>query len=310
MNKEKLKEFIVFLKGKTALQSEELLEKDFYISALLAKIAGGEYAFKGGTCLSKVYLNYHRISEDIDLTFINQKVFGNKTTNQIKRICSEKLTLFGKTLENVSKEYGFDFKLQKDNKRYVELGSNNKLATFKIWYRSAFTGTESFIKAQITFLEVIQFPIMTRAASPLIDASEFPETEQIYFSDYTGLYKPLKCTAYDLREIASEKIRALLTRRGVKARDIIDLYFIEKMHKIDITKLKEACVEKVQYAVGNYEKYKKNFLAKTGLSEKDLILEDFEYLMTVKLDKKDFGAFTNKLFAFLEEIKSEANKNL
>lgn len=304
MNREKLKEFIAFLKNKTALKSEELLEKDFYISMLLSRIASKEYAFKGGTCLSKVYLNYHRISEDIDFTFIDQKVFENKTTKQVKKMCSEKITLLGKTLKGVSKEYDLDFKLQKGNKRYVELGSNNKLATFKIWYRSVFTGAESFIKIQITFLEVMKFHIIEKMVLPLADINAFSNTERRYFSDFLNVYAPLKCPAYELREIATEKIRALLTRRGVKTRDIVDLYFIEKTHKINLSALKNTCAEKINFAIRNYEKYKKNISAKVALSEKDVVLEEAWPLILVEVDKNNFYTFTEKLFAFLREVRA------
>ncbi|VVB59837.1 Nucleotidyl transferase AbiEii toxin, Type IV TA system [uncultured archaeon] len=304
MDKERLKEFIAFLKNKTAIKSEELLEKDFYISVLLQKIGTGEYAFKGGTCLSKVYLNYYRISEDVDLTYIDQNAFKGKSTKQIKKICSEKITIFGKLLEDIAKEYDFDFRLEKSNKRYVELGSNNKLATFKIWYRSAFTDTESFIKIQINFLEIIKYPIIEKAILPIINVSAFSETEHTYFSDFMGVYKPLKWHVYDLHEIASEKVRALLTRKGVKARDIVDLYFLEKKHKINIYALKDACVEKVNFAIRSYDKYKKSFLARDSF-EKGILLEDVSHLMLTELDKKDFEAFTQKLFAFLEEVKAE-----
>jgi len=303
MKKEKLKEFIAFLKSKTTLKSEELLEKDFYISALLSNIISDEYALKGDTCLSKVYLNYHRISEDIDFTFVNQNIFKGKSTKQMKKICSEKITLFGRLLENIAKEYDLDFKLEKSNKRYIEIGSNNKLATFKIWYDSVFTGAKSFIKIQTAFLEVIKYPITEKSVPPLIDASTFSETDRRYFSDHVSLYKPLKCPAYDLREIASEKIRALLTRRDVKTRDVVDLYFIERTHKINIVALKNASVEKVNFAIINYEKYKKNILAKAELSER-LILDDVEHLMLAEIDKNDFDVFTKKLFAFMGEVKA------
>ncbi|MBI2675733.1 MAG: nucleotidyl transferase AbiEii/AbiGii toxin family protein [Candidatus Aenigmarchaeota archaeon] len=304
MNKEKLREFIAFLKGKTSLKSEELLEKDFYMSMLLHGIGWRGYAFKGGTCLSKVYLNYHRISGDIDFTFVNQEIFGNKTANQIKKICSEKINLFGKTLEEFSAEYGFDFKLQKGSRRYVEHGSNNKLATFKIWYRSVFTGAESFIKIQITFLEVIKYPITEKTMLPLADTDTFSETERVYFSDYVGLYKQQKCLAYDLREIASEKIRALLTRRGIKTRDIVDLYFTVEMHKISLDSLKDICAEKVDFAVKNYERYKRNIMAGAAFSEKGLLLEDVSHIMLAEIDRKDFEMFTSKLPALLEEIRA------
>ncbi len=302
MNKEKLKEFIAFLKNKTAVKSEELLEKDFYISALLQKIRTSEYAFKGGTCLSKVYLDYYRISEDIDLTYIDQNTFKGKSTKQIKKICSEKITLFGKLLESISKEYDFDFKLEKSNRRYVELGSNNKLATFKMWYRSALTDAESFIKVQITFLEIIKYPIIERTISSITDTSAFSETEQKYFSDYVELYKPLKFHVYDLREIASEKVRALLTRKGVKTRDIVDLYFIEKKHKLHISAHKDACIEKVNFAIKSYEKYKNAFVARELSFEKSIFLEDVSHLMLIELNRKDFDAFAKRLFTFLNDV--------
>lgn len=304
MNKEKLKEFIAFLKNKTAVKSEELLEKDFYISALLQKIRTGEYAFKGGTCLSKVYLDYYRISEDIDLTYMDQNAFKGKSTKQVKKICSERITLFGKLLERIARDYDFGFKPEKSNRRYVEFGSNNKLATFKVWYRSVFADTESFIKVQINFLEIIKYPISERTILPVTDASAFSETEQKYFSDYVGLYKPLKWPVYDLREIASEKVRALLTRKGVKARDVVDLYFLEKKHKIHISALKDACVEKVNFAIESYDKYKKAFLAR-GSFEKGILLEDVSHLMLAEFDKKEFEDFTQKLFLFLKEVKAE-----
>ncbi len=304
MNKEKLKEFIAFLKNKTTIKSEELLEKDFYISALLQRIGTGEYAFKGGTCLSKVYLDYYRISEDIDLTYMDQNAFNDKSTKQIKKICSEKITFFGRLLESIAKGYDFDFKLEKSNRRYVELGSNNKLVTFKMWYRSVFTGAESFIKVQITFLEAIKYPIAEKAILPIIKAGILSETECKYFSDYVDIYKPLKFHVYELREIASEKVRALLTRNGIKARDIVDLYFIEKKHKIHVGALKDTCIEKVNFAIGSYNKYKKAFVARGAALEKEVLLENVLHIMLTDLNRKDFDNFTQKLSAFLEEVKA------
>ncbi|MCJ7816830.1 MAG: nucleotidyl transferase AbiEii/AbiGii toxin family protein [Candidatus Aenigmarchaeota archaeon] len=304
MDRDRFKEFIAFLKGRVELKSEELLEKDFCISALLRRLTSKEYAFKGGTCLSKVYLNYHRISEDIDFTFIDQRSFENKTMKQVRRTCSEKITAFGRILDAVSKEYGFDFIPEKSNKRYVEIGGGSKIVTFKIWYRSVFTGAESFIKVQISFLEVMKFPVAEKTVFPLIDADVFASADRTYFHDFLDIYRPLKCPIYDLREIASEKIRALLTRRGIKTRDIVDLYFIVKMHKIYLGTLKEACIEKVNFAIRNYEKCRKNISARPELPEKNLFLEEVSHLMLAEIDRKDFDAFTEKLFGFLKEIKA------
>ncbi|MBI5299569.1 MAG: nucleotidyl transferase AbiEii/AbiGii toxin family protein [Deltaproteobacteria bacterium] len=46
-----------------------LVEKDYYCSLLLShlcKDAATSLVFKGGTCLSKVYADFYRLSEDLD----------------------------------------------------------------------------------------------------------------------------------------------------------------------------------------------------------------------------------------------------
>ena len=47
-----------------------LLEKDYYITLLLSRVnsLSEGLIFKGGTCLSKVYFSYYRLSEDLDFS--------------------------------------------------------------------------------------------------------------------------------------------------------------------------------------------------------------------------------------------------
>ena len=46
-----------------------LIEKDYYCSLILNYFFNGDTSlvFKGGTCLSKVYVDFYRLSEDLDL---------------------------------------------------------------------------------------------------------------------------------------------------------------------------------------------------------------------------------------------------
>ena len=46
-----------------------LIEKDYYCSLVLQYFFSNETSlvFKGGTCLSKVYVDFYRLSEDLDL---------------------------------------------------------------------------------------------------------------------------------------------------------------------------------------------------------------------------------------------------
>ncbi len=304
MDREKLKEFIAFLKPKTEVKSEELLEKDFVVNVILSGLKNGGYSLKGGTCLSKAYLDYHRISEDLDFTFIDQDLFIGKTTKLVKRICSEKITALGKKLDEISKKYDFDFKPIKSDKKYIEIGSNNKLATFKVWYRSAFTGMDSFVKVQVTFVESLNFPITERTMAPLVDSTSFAETDKKYFEEFATFYKPVKCLTYDVREIACEKVRALLTRMGAKTRDIADLYFIEKRRGVKIDGLKDVCVGKVVFAIDNYRKYRENFerWSRTGLSERDFPAREIAHLVLADVGREDFDEFLTQFLPFLGEV--------
>jgi len=61
-----------------------LLEKDYYITVFLSGIneLSNGLVFKGGTCLSKIYYSYYRLSEDLDFTLI---IPGNNVTKAVRR---------------------------------------------------------------------------------------------------------------------------------------------------------------------------------------------------------------------------------
>src|SRR3989344_7926086 len=164
IDKDKLRQFLLSVKDKTKISAVELIEKDFYLNILISKLNLEGYVFKGGTCLAKAYLNYFRFSEDIDFTFENQKLWEGKSTKGIKKICKEKINVFGEQLEKI----GLSFKFDKKDIKYVMLGSNNKLVTFKIYYISVLTGNPSFIKIQINFLEKLMFAPQSKELISLI----------------------------------------------------------------------------------------------------------------------------------------------
>lgn len=301
INREKLKEFLLFIKDKTRVTSVELIEKDFYLNLLLSKLNLDEYIFKGGTCLAKIYLDYFRFSEDLDLTFINQKLFENKSTNQIKKICKEKIDDFGKQIESI----GMNFVLNKGNRKYVELGNNNKLVTYKVWYNSVFTNTPSFVKIQINFLEEIKFGINQKETTPLIKESITKE-EKTYFQDFVVYYDKKKLLVYDIKEIVAEKIRSLLTRRAIKSRDAIDLLFIYEKYKIMPESVIKEAKEKIIYAIDNYEKYKQNFiLSKDRINKVDFSYSEVKNLVIRDFKENDFNNFITDLILILQRILKE-----
>lgn len=300
---EKLKEFLALLDKRTGIGSQELLEKDFVLNLLLHELKGEEYAFKGGTCLSKVYLNYHRISEDLDFTFANQERFRGMSGKRIRKECSELITAFGKRLESAAKEHGLDFRLEKGNKKYVEIGSNNRLATFKVWYTSALTGRESFVKVQVNYYELTLYPIHRKTVKPM--EVNLSPTEKKYFEELLDFYTPVEFPVYDAREIACEKLRALLTRVGVKSRDVADLFFIEKELGILPERMKEPAIEKTRFALRHYAKYRENFKRSRRITPRELLPERVEHILLRKVERKSFITFTSRLAELLQEMREE-----
>jgi len=110
-----------------------------------------------------------------------------------------------------------DFKCVKSNPSYVELGGSNKFCTFKLWFDSEFW-EHSFIKVQINFVEKLLFPPRRKRLKSL--ASNSKEKYGGLFPEHAEYFKTVGFGVYDIREILCEKIRAILTRRESKARDL------------------------------------------------------------------------------------------
>lgn len=299
LDKNKIREFILLIKDKTNINALELIEKDFYLSMLLSRLNLEEYVFKGGTCLAKVYLDYSRLSEDLDFTFLDQKIFEGKSTKSIKKICKEKINLFGKNLESA----GFDFIFEKSNTQYVMLGSNNKMVTFKVWYTSFFTGVPSFIKVQINFLEKFKFKPKKKEVLSLISENKLSKEDRIYFKDCMAIYEKKSLLVYNIKEIVAEKVRSLLTRKSVKSRDAVDLFLIYKKYNIRPEELIDEIVEKIFFAVKMYEKYKNNFIsAKEKLKEINFDYNEVKHLVLKDIKKEDYEEFVERLTIVLEDV--------
>ena len=69
-NRELFRDVILVTSEKLGI-SEDIVEKDYYVTLILKKLSGIEYpaVFKGGTSLSKAFHVIDRFSEDIDITF-------------------------------------------------------------------------------------------------------------------------------------------------------------------------------------------------------------------------------------------------
>jgi len=287
----------------TGIKDTQHLEKDLYLQGLISELSKSDYfrtnfAFKGGTCLTKAYLGYYRFSEDLDFTWINQKMFEKKSAKQIRKIISKELDTLIELLHKISLKHEFDFKPDKSSKKHIDFGGGNKFITFKLFYKKA-DGVESFIKIQANFLEQIHFPIKEKEITPI--AFSFKERLDLEYPEYSEMItKKPKLFVYDLREIASEKIRATLTRNGFKARDLIDLFKLSKKG-ITIQEVKDSSIKKT-IAMLKYEKYSASIVKKKIEDEYKLGSE--ANLLITPLEN-DYPVFIEKAIRELDLISKE-----
>jgi len=304
------RDFVDTLGRECGIARQELLEKDLIIHLLLLDLSKSQFTnanllFKGGTCLIKHYLGYFRFSEDIDFTWRDQGIFVGQSASQIRNMLSSAVDHIGETLETAASKRDFDFRWSKGEERYVELRGGGKICTFKVWYHSEVLDTNAFVKVTINFLEKICFtPLSGDLKGIYID-----EGSQVYdlFPEYRDYSRIIAFSIYDLREILCEKVRAILTRRGVKARDFVDIFLIKEKHGIEPKNLTASLIEKTNFSLRLYEKYRQNLDAKRSAlqsgdlfewgSEKDLLL--------TAIDERQLYEFVGQFQKYLRDISSK-----
>ena len=108
----------------------------------------------------------------------------------------------------------------------------------------------------------------------------------------------------DIHEILSEKVRALLTREGTKARDFLDVYFICKRLGIKLEDVEECIVSKTNFAIELYDKYRFNLKEKNALLQSGKIFDwgRERDLLLSEIDDTDFYSFLSEFHVFLKKI--------
>ena len=304
-----MKSFIEEVGNIIGFQRKDLIEKDIILHNLLLhllkyKFFRENFLFKGGTCLIKSYFDYYRFSEDIDFTWREQDVFRELSQKGIRKYLADIIDKFGDILE----KYDVDFVSDKSDRKYIELAGGNKTVTFKLWYDSEILNYKTFVKVQINFVEKILFPIEEREIKSLIHKRNLHDLKTIFPHEYARYSKNITLLTYDIREILCEKVRAILTRKGIKARDFVDTYMICRDYKVDIEKLESQIIDKTRFILRMYERYRKSFEEKMKLIERDEDLfewGDEKSLLLMDLNEKDFYRFVEE---FKETLKTLVKK--
>ena len=300
-----------FISKRLNIARRDLVEKDIIISKMLFYLTQDKdffqnYAFKGGTCLTKCYLGYYRFSEDMDFTYLNQKDFFGKSKSKIRGVMSDKINKLGELIEAIAKKLDLDFKMEKENKRYFQFGGSNAFVTFKIWYDSKELEKETFVKIQVNHIERLNYPIKELSVGFIVPKNLEKDFSFIVSEEAEILLNPIKIKAYDLKEILIEKVRAILTRRGIKARDFVDVFLITKKDKLNLNDFRSEIIEKISDML-KFEKYSQNIKNKETQFNDDLILGEEEALMLTPIEKS-FPKFLKEFNVFLKEIIKELKK--
>lgn len=185
--------------------SARLVEKDYYCSLILRNICGesGLLVFKGGTCISKVFSSFYRLSEDLDFCIhaADSRVVRRRMIGPVKvAVNALPERIAGLTvLDPLSG--------RNESRQYISA----------LGYVSAITGAMESIKLEIGLREQLMCPAEHRPAKTLLKDA---------FSG-RDIVPPFDVRVMNEKEAWSEKVRAALTRQRPAIRDFYDLDFAE-----------------------------------------------------------------------------------
>lgn len=214
--------------------SRSTIDKDWVLGHFIDAIfsleeCAKDLVFKGGTCLRKCYLENYRFSEDLDFTALNpQFKLDEQLLQQIIDIVSSRT----------------DMPLHVDKLTELKHQDNpiGYAAVVKFWGADhakdqappAPQRWTTSIKIEIIQYEQMIFPVVMR---PIYHD---------YSDRLTIATKQIPC--YDLKEVLSEKIRALIQRSYTAPRDYYDIWYLSKnLENLDWKAIADAFFEKMKF---------------------------------------------------------------
>ena len=251
----------------------DLVEKDYHMQRVLHclsedSVLSKDIVFKGGTCLTKAHLGYYRFSEDLDFTWRHQEDWFGLPTAQVKKRCSTLIGEVAVEMEVMAADLGFDFLADKNEPDQVAIGSGGCMVTYYLWYPSQITGNEEFLKVQVNFVDEIHEPIEMIDLMTFLEilsprsgldrlVSRHPEEVEVYT-------QAIRFPCYSAREVFMEKCRAILTRKGVKHRDLIDVAMLEEKIGLNVIDNTDDIIKKTVPML-KYKRYVTNLKSRQSI---------------------------------------------
>ncbi len=247
------------------------LEKDFLLTVILIFIWRHykELIFKGWTCLNKIYLDYFRLSEDLDFVVINK---WNRT---------ERKAMLEDYKQRLTKDLAILWlEITDQRTKYNE----DRQWIFNFSYTSLIDNSPQNIQIDITMKEQLEI----EPASKHIKSIFISKTmEESIFVEHT-----ITCMEFD--EIVAEKTRASLTRTQPAIRDFFDVWYIKNFAKFDFDKVMDLIEIKLEESNHEY----------TIDESFDLLERQIETDLKPVL-KKNFEFDLKEIFEFIKQLKTK-----
>ena len=310
MNKTNFKKYMSYVKeNKRTNIEDQYIEKDYFISLFLStwqklKKTGkvshlDKLIFKGGTLLARNYLDYPRISEDIDFTYEESNDLRKlESKNKREKAILQRIAPIIDDVKVICNIANFVFDTNRKNRKYILVRNSRAVYLLNIYYNSLITGEEIPIKIELNFLENV-----FHKCSGMMINNIVPQDLFLKSIGYDLLNIKLK--TYPLDEVIIEKYRAVLTRDALKERDVFDLYLINKRCKNVLKYDNNLIFEKIQSArmispdLSNNLEKNCRLLHDNEFGDSD---DDIRRLSLIEIDKKDYGNFKSQLYDKLKNI--------
>jgi len=199
---------------------ESVIERDYCLAWFLTGLANHPLrktlAFKGGTALRRCYFGDYRFSEDLDFTMSEPA--------DLAAILKGLDEIFAA----VEKDIGLKFTFDREDKN-----SHQNCHTFYIRYQGPLPASND-VKVDITIKELVCFPL-----------KEVPVLKSYVL--YEDLPEGPKLNAYDLSEIAIEKLAALTDKARNEPRDLYDIWYLLTYTDLDLFLLRQELQAKLEF---------------------------------------------------------------
>ncbi len=292
-----LREYIRQVKNGMMVEvSDEIIKKDLFLTFILAEFEklgiGKEIIFKGGTLLSRNYLQYHRFSEDLDFIHKDSNLLREMTRSGSERKIKKFLDYFTPGLKKVAEALDMEFSADRSNKKFCTILPGKAVYTFKLYYANS-----EYIKVEINFIE----RIVNKPKEVTVKAiTDFFDSKELMF--ILGLkVENFKVLSYPIEEIILEKYRAILTRKLLMERDLFDLYLIPDSLKVNIKNV----VNKIESSSPIKRELKKTIAEKLDFLKENRFFnseEKIENLAIVKYNRQEFEKYKEKIKPILIDI--------